>query len=38
MLNQIAWYYKRTPVLEIPDHLLAKLNHPLREICKGFTG
>ncbi len=37
MFNRIAWYYKRTPALDIPSNLFEKLPKDLREICKGYT-
>lgn len=37
MLNSIAWYFKRTPALDIPSNLFEKLPMDLREICKSYT-
>ena len=36
-LNSIAWYFKRTPALDIPSDLFNKLPMDLREICKNYT-
>ena len=37
MLNDIAWYFKRTNSLEVEPRLVAKLNMTLREICDSYT-
>lgn len=37
MLNSVAWYYRRTPALEIPEDLIQKLPKSLADVCRVYT-
>jgi len=38
MLNDVAFYYKRSNALDVPEDLMSKLPLSLAQICRDYSG